>query len=92
MTEIRHWSYFPSREAQQRFAAAVSELGYSIEYLHEEAVTPNGFSVGFSKFQDVDKLEQIWEQLHQLSLGCDGEYDGHEFALEDDVEDMLSLN
>jgi hypothetical protein len=92
MTEIRHWSYFPTREAQLRFAAAVAELGYSIENIDEEAPEPNRFCVCFSKLQNTDDLEAIWEQLSTVSAGCDGEYDGHEFALDDDPESTVSLN
>jgi hypothetical protein len=91
MTEIRHWSYFPSVEAQKRFATAVRELGYFVERMSDDP-EPNRFCFCFSKLQDVDKLEQIWEQLQELSVGCDGEYDGHEFALDDEAEDRVCLN
>lgn len=92
MTEIRHWSYFPTQETQRRFVTAVAELGYHIEGIVDDAPQPNRFCVCFSKLQNVDDLDQIWEQLSELSAGCDGEYDGHEFCVDDEAEPRFSLN
>lgn len=83
MTEIRHWGYFPTREARLRFAAAVAELGYYVENTDDEAPEPNRFGICFSKLQNTDDLEAIWEQLSKLSASCDGNYDGHEFSLDE---------
>jgi Regulator of ribonuclease activity B len=91
MTEIRHWSYFPSAESQHRFMY-VAELGYHVDHTHEEGSEPTRFCVCFSKVQNVDDLEQIWQQLSGLSAGCDGEYDGHEFCIDDEAEPRFSLN
>jgi hypothetical protein len=91
LAEIRHWSYFPTREAQERFAAAVTELRYWLEHTHDDGAEPNRFCVCFSKLQSVDDLEEIWQRLQELSAGCDGVYDGHEFAVDDD-EPSFSLN
>lgn len=92
MTEIRHWSYFSTAESQYRFVSAVAELGYHVEYTQDDAPEPNRFCVCFSKLQNVDDLEEIWEQLSKLSSGCDGKYDGHEFCVDEEAEPRFSLN
>jgi hypothetical protein len=79
---VDHWAYLPTRDARQRFVAAVSPLGFLVEALTEGAREAAEDPFGVQCYRDdpvaVEHFLLLVDQLTDLASELGGEYDGWE--------------
>ncbi len=81
--EVQHWIYFELPESRKTFLSRLARTGFEVADEHDEGPDDRPYVLNLIKMHAVD-LETVNDEvmrLYDLTVQCEGEYDGWETAV-----------